>query len=95
MATPQATKNLRERKEIVDLQMRGLAVKRAFLHAGHEKFMPFIIAQAMNERIDLSNADRLRISQLLNGNIGPDDAHLLAICERTLATVKRSRKAAA
>lgn len=94
MRAPQLTKNLIERIEIVDLQKRGLEVKRTFLRAGQEKFLQFIIAQAMNERLSLSPEERQRISQILNGNVQPVDVHLLELSERAAITVKQSKRAA-
>lgn len=94
MQAAQLTKKLRQRKEVVDLQIRGLECKRAFFLAGHEKLMPYIIAQAMNERVNLTAEDRQRLSQILNGNVQPADANLLGIAERAAATLKRSKSAA-
>lgn len=94
MALPQTTKSLEQRKEIVSLQVRGLKAKLAFLQAGHEVFMPYVIAQAMNEKVAISSDQRRRISQVMNGNVQPEDLPLLELLERSTITLKKSRKAA-
>ena len=88
MTKTKATKRLTERKRMVDMQLRGLSAKRALLDCGLTEFMPYVLAQAIQERTILTAKERLRISQILNGNVSPKDADLLGLLERAVVGAK-------
>lgn len=90
MPATKGNKRLTERKRMVEMQVRGLTAKRAFLECGLTEFMPYVIAQAIQEQTILTTKERLRVSQILNGNVGLKDGPLLELLERAVTGAKRA-----
>lgn len=75
-------------KDKTRLKIRCLRCKVKLLECtgGSDRYMHLIVAQATKEKFELSEDDRSRILQIMNGNIQEDkerEMQLLELCERT------------
>lgn len=80
----QGMSGIEQAQVLNDLRLRIYTAKGGFLALGSTVYMPFIDAQATREGIVLDTAEKLRIRQVINGNLTTEDLWRVELIERSL-----------
>lgn len=76
---------------VTDARIRGLMARKAIEALGlHTSYMGVVDLQVKKEGLDLSREQRVRVRQLLNGNLTIADIPLLELVERAIETAKKA-----
>ncbi len=76
---------LHEAQALNALRLRAISARGGFLALGTEAYTPLVEVQAAREGLRLTNDAKLRIRQIMNGNVRMGDAELIELIERAVA----------
>lgn len=81
----QGMSGIEQAQALNELRLRIYTAKGGFLALGSTTYMPFIDAQATREGVVLGVDEKVRIRQVINGNLTTDDLSRVELIERALA----------